>query len=426
LQMEIYAVGGAIRDELLGLSVTDRDYVVVGATAEEMVAQGFLPVGRDFPVFLHPVTHEEYALARTERKSGRGYQGFVVYASPEVSLEQDLARRDFTVNAMARATNGALIDPYGGQVDLLARVFRHVGAAFVEDPVRILRAARFMARFPDFIVAPETMHLMRQMVADGEVDELVPERVWQELARGLMAEKPSRMFDVLRDCGALKRLLPEIDALFGVPQSAEHHPEIDAGLHTLMALDYSASQDDELAIRFAVLLHDVGKAQTPDSCWPHHPQHEQAGVVLVKQLCTRLRVPGDCRDLAVLATAYHGEIHRVSRAGEPQPEALVHLFEMVDAFRRPQRFESLLKVCVADARGRVGHVRCAYPQADFLRAALDCVRSVDAGAIAARVEPARIAVSIHEARVRKLEQAMLNNGFEQCHLTVSSASCLPC
>jgi len=410
--MEIYAVGGAIRDEMLGLPVADRDYVVVGATAEEMIAQGFLPVGRDFPVFLHPVTHEEYALARTERKSGRGYQGFVVYANPEVSLEEDLARRDFTVNAMAQAADGSLIDPYGGQADLLARVFRHVGAAFVEDPVRILRAARFMARFPDFVMAPETMRLMRQMVINGEVDQLVPERVWQELARGLMAEKPSRLFDVLRDCGALKHLLPEIDALFGVPQSPEYHPEIDVGLHTMLALDYSASQGDELAVRFAVLLHDIGKAQTPASCWPHHPGHEQAGVALVKQLCARLRVPGNCRDLALLATAYHGQIHRVRRACEPRPEMLVRLLESVDAFRRPQRFEALLKVCVADARGRAGYAHCTYPQAELLRATLDGARSVDAGAIAAQTDPAHIAARIHMARVRKLEQMMLDMDFE--------------
>jgi len=410
--MEIYAVGGAIRDEMLGLPVADRDYVVVGATVEEMIAQGFLPVGRDFPVFLHPVTHEEYALARTERKSGRGYQGFVVYANPEVSLEEDLARRDFTVNAMAQAADGSLVDPYGGQADLSARVFRHVGAAFVEDPVRILRAARFMARFPDFVMAPETMRLMRQMVINGEVDQLVPERVWQELARGLMAEKPSRLFDVLRDCGALKHLLPEIDALFGVPQSPEYHPEIDVGLHTMLALDYSASQGDELAVRFAVLLHDIGKAQTPASCWPHHPGHEQAGVALVKQLCARLRVPGNCRDLALLATAYHGQIHRVRRTCEPQPEVLVRLFEHVDAFRRPQRFEALLKVCVADARGRAGYAHCTYPQAELLRATLDGARSVDAGAIAAQTDPAHIAARIHMARVRKLEQMMLDMNFE--------------
>ncbi len=410
--MEIYAVGGAIRDEMLGLPVADRDYVVVGATVEEMIAQGFLPVGRDFPVFLHPVTHEEYALARTERKSGRGYQGFVVYANPEVSLEEDLARRDFTVNAMAQAADGSLVDPYGGQADLSARVFRHVGAAFVEDPVRILRAARFMARFPDFVMAPETMRLMRQMVINGEVDQLVPERVWQELARGLMAEKPSRLFDVLRDCGALKHLLPEIDALFGVPQSLEYHPEIDVGLHTMLALDYSASQGDELAVRFAVLLHDIGKAQTPTSCWPHHPGHEQAGVVLVKQLCARLRVPGNSRDLALLATAYHGQIHRVRRTCEPQPEVLVRLFEHVDAFRRPQRFEALLKVCVADARGRAGYAHCTYPQAELLRATLDGARSVDAGAIAAQTDPAHIAARIHMARVRKMEQMMLDMNFE--------------
>ncbi len=401
--METYVVGGAIRDAILGLPVADRDHVVVGATPDEMVAQGFVPVGRDFPVFLHPVTHEEYALARTERKSGRGYKGFVVYAAPQVTLEQDLARRDFTINAMAQTADGRIIDPYNGQADLQARVLRHVGEAFVEDPVRILRAARFLARFSDFNLAPETLVLMRQMVAAGEVDHLVPERVWQELARGLQAGKPSRFFGVLRECGALARLMPEIDVLFGVPQSPDYHPEIDTGVHTMMALDVAAQMNAELAVRFAVVMHDLGKALTPESSWPHHPGHEQAGVVPAKQLCARLRVPGECRDLAVLAVRYHGDVHK---AASLPAEKLVTLLESLDAFRRPQRFAALLEVCLADARGRTGHAAGDYPQKARLMAALDSARTGDAAASAAQAGSAEVAQQIHAARVRQLEREL--------------------
>ncbi|MFP4905833.1 multifunctional CCA addition/repair protein, partial [Paraburkholderia sp. BR14261] len=314
--MKIYVVGGAIRDEMLGLPVRDRDYVVVGATPEQMAAQGYRPVGKDFPVFLHPETHAEYALARTERKTAAGYHGFQFFYAPDVTLEEDLARRDLTINAMAREVQpggvltGEVVDPFGGARDLEARVFRHVSDAFLEDPVRILRIARFAARFADFTVAPETLELMREMVASGEVDSLVPERVWQEIARGLMEAKPSRMFEVLRDCGALARVLPEVDALWGVPQRADYHPEIDTGVHVMMVIDHAAAQGYTLAVRFAALTHDLGKGTTPEDVLPRHIGHEGRSVDLLKPLCDRLRVPNDCRELAVLVAREHGNVHR--------------------------------------------------------------------------------------------------------------------
>ena len=326
--MQTYLVGGAVRDELLGQPTADRDYVVVGATPEAMLAAGFRPVGKDFPVFLHPRTHEEYALARTERKTGRGYHGFSFHAAPEVTLEEDLARRDLTINAMAQDAEGRIVDPFGGQADIAQRVLRHVGSAFVEDPVRILRLARFAARFSDFSVAPETRQLMQTMVANGEVDHLVAERVWQELAKGLMEARPSRMFEVLRDCGALARLLPEIDALFGVPQRPDYHPEIDAGIHTLMALDQSALFDCPLAVRFAALTHDLGKATTPADILPRHIGHEERSGPLLEGLCQRLRVPNDCRDLALMTALHHGKVHR---SAELRAATLVRLFEQTDA-----------------------------------------------------------------------------------------------
>ncbi len=302
--MDIYLVGGAVRDELLGRPNADHDYVVVGATPEAMLAQGFRPVGKDFPVFLHEQTHEEYALARTERKTAPGYHGFSFHAAPDVTLEEDLARRDLTINAMARATDGRLIDPFCGQQDLSAKILRHVGPAFAEDPVRILRIARFAARFSDFTIAPETLTLMRGMVSDGEVDHLVAERVWQELAKGLMEDHPSRMFEVLRDCGALRRLLPELDALHGVPQRADYHPEVDTGIHAMMVIDQSARRGFTLAVRFAALTHDFGKGETPADILPRHIGHEERSVRLAEQVCTRLRVPSDCRELAVLMARY--------------------------------------------------------------------------------------------------------------------------
>jgi tRNA nucleotidyltransferase (CCA-adding enzyme) len=409
--MNIYAVGGAIRDELLGVPVQDRDYVVVGATPEQMVVQGYRPVGKDFPVFLHPQTHEEYALARTERKTAAGYHGFQFFYAPDVTLEEDLARRDLTINAMAREVRpdgeltGPIIDPFNGQADLQARLFRHVSDAFLEDPVRILRIARFAARFVDFTVAPETLTLMRQMVADGEVDALVAERVWQEVSRGLMEKKPSRMFEVLRECGALARILPEIDALFGVPQRADYHPEVDTGVHVMMVIDHAAQQGYALPVRFAALAHDLGKATTPEHVLPRHIGHEGRSVDLLKPLCELLRVPNDCRDLALLVAREHGNIHRVMEMGAA---ALVRLIERCDAIRKPARFAEALQACEADARGRLGFEMRDYPQAERLRVALVAARGVDAGAVAKRLAdaPAGIKDAVHQERVRAVEVAL--------------------
>lgn len=395
--MKVYVVGGAVRDELLNLPVQDRDHVVVGASPADMLTAGFRPVGKDFPVFLHPRTNEEYALARTERKTAPGYAGFSFHASPDVTLEEDLARRDLTINAMARAESGELIDPYGGRRDIDARLFRHVGPAFVEDPVRILRLARFAARFTEFSVAPETQALMAEMVANGEVDALVPERVWQELARGLMEARPSRMFAVLRECGALKRLLPELDRLWGVPQRPEYHPEVDTGVHVMMVVDTAAGRGHALPVRFAALLHDLGKGTTPPAEWPRHIAHEQRSVKLVEAVCTRLRVPAECRDLAMLAARFHGDIHR---AAELRADTVVRLFERTDALRRPQRFLQLLEACAADFNGREGWADRDYAPRDILQRMLAAVQAVPAGDIARDCgDPAQIPVRIHAARV---------------------------
>jgi tRNA nucleotidyltransferase (CCA-adding enzyme) len=409
--MKIYAVGGAIRDELLGVPVVDRDYVVVGATPEQMIAQGFRPVGKDFPVFLHPQTNEEYALARTERKTAAGYHGFQFYYAPDVTLEQDLERRDLTINAMARELRpdgeltGPVIDPFGGQADLATKRFRHVGRAFVEDPVRILRLARFAARFHDFHVAAETLALMKTMVSAGEVDALVPERVWQEISRGLMEKKPSRMFETLRECGALNRVLPEVDALYGVPQRADYHPEVDTGVHVMMVVDYAAARGYALPVRFAALTHDLGKATTPEDVLPRHIGHETRSVDLLKGLCERLRVPNECRDLAVLVAREHGNIHRVMEMGAA---ALVRLFERSDALRKPARFAEALQACEADARGRLGFETREYPQAERLRVALVAARGVDAGAVAQQFadKPSKIKEAVHRARVEAVEAAL--------------------
>ena len=402
--MKIYAVGGAVRDRLLGRPVADQDYVVVGSTPEQMEKLGYRPVGKDFPVFLHPQTHEEYALARTERKTARGYKGFEIHASPDVTLEQDLARRDLTINAIARDDDGQIIDPHRGVADLEAGILRHVGPAFVEDPVRVLRVARFAARF-GFAIAPETLELMREMVRNGEVDHLVPERVWQELSRGLMEDKPSRMLLALRECGALQRVLPEVDALFGVPQPAEHHPEVDTGLHILLVVDYAAAQNYPATVRFAGLTHDLGKASTPRDHWPKHHGHEHKSVELVEQLCERLRVPGECRDLAVLAARYHGDVHR---ALELRPATVLKLLSAADVYRKPVRFEELLAACSCDYHGRSGLENRAYPQADLLRATAQAARAVDAGAIAqaSNGEPARIASAIEAARLEAVTAAL--------------------
>ena len=393
--MKIYTVGGAVRDQLLGRTGADRDHVVVGATPDEMVALGYQPVGKDFPVFLHPHTHEEYALARTERKSGRGYKGFTVHAAPDVTLEADLLRRDLTINAMAVDESGALIDPHGGQRDLAAHLFRHVSAAFAEDPVRILRVARFAARFTDFAVAPETNALMRQMVDNGEVDALVPERVWQEVARGLMEAQPSRMFEVLRDCGALAKLFPEIDCLFGVPQPPEHHPEVDTGVHVMRVVDWAARQGMSLPVRFAALTHDLGKGATPPELWPRHHGHEAKSVERVRALSERIRVPADCRDLAVAVARDHGNVHR---ALELRPGTVVELLERVDAFRRSGRFEAFLQACECDFRGRPGYEDKAFPAPDYLRQALMAAQAIDAAEVARRAAPAGIREAVFQAR----------------------------
>ena len=369
--MRCYVVGGAVRDALLGLPVNDHDWVVVGSTPEAMVAAGYTPVGRDFPVFLHPQTHEEYALARTERKSGRGYQGFVVLAAPEVTLEQDLARRDLTINAIAQdPATGALTDPFNGQQDLQDKVLRHVSQAFVEDPVRLLRLARLAARFPHFSVAPETQALLAHMVADGEIDHLVPERVWQELSRGLMESRPDRMLTVLRDCGALARLLPEVDRLWGVPQPAAHHPEIDTGVHLMMVLQEAARLQAPLAVRYACLCHDLGKGSTPPEEWPRHIAHEARSARLAAQVSARWRVPAECSELADVVAREHGNIHR---SGGLDASALMRLLERCDALRRPQRFEAALLACECDARGRLGLEGNAYPQRARLAAVLAAV-----------------------------------------------------
>ncbi|MBM3116548.1 multifunctional CCA addition/repair protein [Jeongeupia naejangsanensis] len=398
--MQIYKVGGAVRDRLLGLPVKDVDWVVVGATADEMAAQGYRAVGKDFPVFLHPQTNEEYALARTERKAGHGYKGFTVFAEPSVTLEEDLARRDLTINAIAEDEHGALIDPYHGQADLQARRLRHVSPAFVEDPVRILRLARFAARF-DFAVVPETMDLMRQMVADGEVDHLVAERVWQEFAKGLMCHTPSRMFAVLCECGALARIAPELDALWGVPQRADYHPEVDTGVHVMMVLDYAAAQRWPLTTRFAALCHDLGKPLTPGDVLPSHYGHEGAGVKVVEALCERLRVPADCRDLAVMVCRDHTHVHR---AKELRADTTLDLFTRCDAFRKPARFDEFLDACLADARGRLHFEDCDYPQPDWLRLQLAAANTVNAGEIAQGCsDKAQIPHAVRTARIRAIE-----------------------
>ena len=414
--MQIYRVGGSVRDELLGLPVKDRDWVVVGATPEQMSAAGFLPVGKDFPVFLHPETREEYALARTERKTARGYKGFAIHTSPEVTLEEDLARRDLTINSIAvhgqwtlgngqNDAESGLIDPYGGRRDLRERVLRHVTDAFREDPVRILRVARFAARFADFRVAPETLQLMREMVEHGEADHLVAERVWQELSRGLMEDMPSRLFDVLAECGALKVLLPEVDRLWGVPQRADYHPEIDTGVHVLMVLDLSARLRAPLTVRFACLVHDLGKGTTPAEMLPRHIGHEERSVKLLRAVCERLRVPVDCKELAEVVAREHGNIHRI---GDFSAAALVRLLERCDAFRKPARFGEILLACECDARGRLGFEDQPYPQGARLAGALAVAQAVDTAAIAQQamgqgLAGPKVGERIHAARIAAVD-----------------------
>ena len=410
--MKIYKVGGAVRDRLLQRPFHDTDWVVVGATPEDMAAQGFTPVGKDFPVFLHPKTHEEYALARTERKSGVGYRGFVVHTSPDVTLEEDLARRDLTINAIAAPADWtgaeAVFDPYNGQADLQAKLLRHVTDAFREDPVRILRVARFAARFDDFSVAPETLQLMREMVEAGEADHLVPERVWQEISRGLMEAKPSRMFEVLRACGALQVILPELDRLWGVPQRPEYHPEVDTGIHAMLVLDMSAQLNAPLTVRFACLCHDFGKGTTPTDVLPRHIGHEQRSARLLKAVCDRWRVPNDCKELADVVAREHGNIHR---SGELNAAAVMRLLERCDAIRKPERFTEALLACECDARGRTGLEAQPYPQRLRLQAALEAALAVNTAPIAQNaaqqgLQGKAIGEAVTAARTQAVAQAL--------------------
>lgn len=405
--MKTYLVGGSVRDELLGLPVQDHDYVVVGATPTQLEQMGYRPVGKDFPVFLHPQTNEQYALARTERKVSRGYKGFEIYATPEVTLQEDLARRDLTINALAKDEQGEIIDPFGGIADLQAGVLRHIGPAFVEDPVRVLRVARFAARF-GFQIAPETLTLMKQMVHDGEVDALVAERVWQEMARGLMETHPSRMFYVLHECGALARIMPEVDVLFGVPQSPHAHPEIDTGVHVMMVIDYAAAKQYSLEVRFAALVHDLGKGTTPPEQWPHHAGHEERGVTILEALCERLRVPSEAKALAILMTRLHGKVHRALALTATD---ISELLQATDAYRRPVRFDAFLHACASDFHGRPGFAQQDYPQMAHLWGALQVAIQIDTGAIAGTTQqthagdahlPMLINQHIYSARVNAI------------------------
>jgi tRNA nucleotidyltransferase (CCA-adding enzyme) len=405
--MKVYAVGGAVRDALLGLPVKERDWVVVGATADELTAQGFRRVGKDFPVFLHPRTGEEYALARTERKTAPGYTGFAFDTATSVTLEEDLARRDLTINAMARDEQGNLIDPWSGRTDLERRVLRHVSPAFREDPLRVLRVARFAARFAPlgFAVAAETVALMHEIVTSDEMEALRPERVWQETVKALDTDRPDVFFTVLRDCGALARVFPEVDALFGVPQPARWHPEIDSGVHTLMALRMAATLSRSIAVRFAVLTHDLGKAATPSEAWPRHPGHEQRSVEILERLCERLPVPNKCRELALHVARQHGVVHR---AAELKPQTLLRVIADVDGFRQPERFADFLLACEADARGRTGLEDRPYPQAERLHLALEAARSVDAGRLGRErgLTGAALGEALHDERLAAIKAAL--------------------
>lgn len=405
--MQIYKVGGAVRDRLLGREVNEIDWVVVGASAEQMLELDYRPVGADFPVFLHPQTGEEYALARTERKSGRGYGGFTFFASPEVTLEEDLIRRDLTVNAMAEDDHGTLIDPYGGQRDLTARLLRHVSPAFAEDPLRVLRVARFAARYAPmgFSVVAETMSLMRELSESGELTALTPERSWKEISRALMEPRPDVFIQVLRDCGALRVLLPEVDALFGIPQPPAHHPEIDTGVHVLSVLRQCAEHQQPLTVRWACLLHDVGKGLTPEAEWPRHIAHEHKGLKLIRAINQRCKAPKDCQELALQVGEFHTHGHR---ALELKPSTLLKLLQGFDVFRRPQRFEEFIAACEMDARGRLGLEQREYPQADYLRAAMHAARAVAVQPLLARgLQGAELGNALQEERLQAVRQFCL-------------------
>lgn len=400
--MEIYLVGGYVRDQLLGLKTKDRDWLVVGATAEELLNQGYRQVGKDFPVFLHPDTNEEYALARTERKTSAGYSGFSFHADTDVTLEEDLARRDLTINAIAQSDSGNLIDPYNGQADIKAKTLRHVSPAFIEDPVRILRIARFAARFAnlDFTIADETLQLMQKMVSSGEVDALVPERVWQETVRALSEKTPARYFEVLRDCGALKVLFPELDRLWGVPQPEKHHPEIDTGIHTMMVLTQAAKLSDDPRVRFAALVHDLGKGTTEKSQWPKHIDHESRGVPLVEALCDRYRIPNDYRELGVIVAKYHLHYHR---AAELRADTFLKTLESLDAFRRPERFELFLLSCEADSRGRTGYEDAHFEQPDIFRKLFSTANEINAKDLVAQgLKGLEIKEEMAKRRIQKI------------------------
>ena len=402
--MKIYLVGGAVRDEILGYPFTEKDWVVVGATVDDMLAAGYQQVGKDFPVFLHPETKEEHALARTERKTAVGYKGFEVHASPDVTLEDDLVRRDLTINAIAKDENGEYVDPYNGIADIENKILRHVSDAFLEDPVRILRIARFLARYAHlgFSIAEETMALMKEMVSAGEVDALVPERVWQEMKKALSERTPGAFVTSLRDCGALQRILPELDCLFGVPQPEEHHPEIDTGIHTLMVLEQACLLSDDADVRFAALLHDLGKGTTPKKEWPRHIAHEARGADIVKKVCQRLRIPNEYRDLAERTARFHLHYHR---ALELKPATVIKTLEQLDAFRKPERFEKFLLASEADARGRPGYEDKMFPQGDFFRQALNVSKDVDISALRALgFENMALANKIKETRINAVTE----------------------
>lgn len=402
---KIYLVGGAVRDALMGLPERDRDFVVVGGDPQTMIDQGFVKVGQDFPVFLHPVTGDQYALARTERKSGKGYNGFAVYAGKDVTLIDDLARRDLTINAMARNENGTIIDPHGGQNDIAFKRLRHVSSkSFVEDPLRVLRVARFAARFSDFRIDDLTMLLMREMVTGGELNHLVAERVWQELAKGMMEVNPIRMFEVLRSCGALKVLIPELDALWGVPQRAEYHPEIDAGVHTMLVLEQAVLHKAPLEVRFACLVHDLGKGITPKEMLPRHHDHENTGLPLVKAVCDRLKVPADVRSMAMLVCEHHIRVHR---ALEVTPQSILKLLLRLDALRRPERFKGILSACMFDATGRLGFADKPYPEMDYLVQMYEAVNAVDASALVNLYgNTPTLVTKLHNARLGAVKAVM--------------------
>lgn len=402
--MEVYLVGGAVRDELLGLPVTERDWCVVGATPGELKAAGYRQVGKDFPVFLHPRTGEEYALARTERKTGPGYHGFSFHASPDVTIEDDLRRRDLTVNAMARDSNGLLVDPFGGRKDLEQRVLRHVSDSFAEDPVRILRVAKFAARFAPlgFRLAEETSALMASMVENGEACELVPDRVWKECEAALACARPAVFFDVLRQCGALAVVFPEIDALFGVPQPEQWHPEIDCGVHSMMVLEQAAALSPDVDVRFAALVHDLGKAETPRNKLPSHPGHERRSVRLIKSMSSRMPIPTACRDLALVVAEFHGHCHK---AFELRPSTVLKVLERTDAFRRRERFDKFLLACEADSRGRTGFEQRPYPQANYFREALEAAAAVSARDVLREgMEGAQIGVALRRGRLQAISR----------------------